>query len=79
MPLDLQDYEQGWWPLSLYTGASVTELRAAVAAGEFVWSEHPDNPRVTHARLDAWLLVRLYSAQLLDHQVELPSNLQEAS
>lgn len=74
----MQDFEQGWRSISLYTGAPIDELQRAARVGEFACSDL-DYPRVAHDRLDAWLLARLLGPKLLDDKVKLLLDLQQAS
>lgn len=74
----MQRYEQGWRAISLYTGVSISGLRAAAAGGDLDCGD-PAAPRATHRALDLWLCRRLLTAQLLDDGTELVVDADESA
>lgn len=77
--MEEQTWESGWRALSLYTGASIEELRTAAITREFEWTGDMLAPVVTHEQLDAWLMARSFGPQLIDDLVQLAADLDQAS
>lgn len=74
----MQSYERGWHAISLYTGVPAAEIQAAVAAGE-VRCKTTADPKISHLRMDAWLLARQFGPQLVDHYVDLPADVEQSA
>lgn len=70
----MQDYEEGWHAISLYTGRPVTELQQAAELGELRCCGDRDHPRACHRQLRIWARVRyleLFNRRSISHSTSL--------